>query len=98
MPAYRLAAAARRDLAEIREYIARDSAESADRWIGALIDRFRMLARIPYAGRSRDEVRPGLRSFAVGEYLIFYLARKPRIEIVRVVHGRRRLERLSFGR
>ncbi len=98
MAAYRLAAAARRDLAEIREYIARDSAESADRWIGALIDRFRMLAGTPYAGRSRDEVRLGLRSFAVGEYLIFYVARHPRIEIVRVVHGRRRLERLSFGR
>jgi toxin ParE1/3/4 len=98
MPACRLAAAARRDLAEIREYIARDSVESVDRWIGALIDRFRMLARTPYAGRSRDEVRPGLRSFAVGEYLIFYLARNPRIEIVRVVQGGRRLERLSFGR
>ena len=98
MPAYRLAAAARRDLAEIREYIARDNAESADRWISAVIGRFPMLAKTPYVGRSRDEVRRGLRSFAVGEYVIFYLARKGRIEIVRVVHGRRRLERLSFGR
>lgn len=97
MPAYRIAAAARRDLAEIREYIARDNAESADRWISTVVGRFPMLAKTPYVGRSRDEVRQGLRSFAVGEYVIFYLARKAGIEIVRVVHGRRRLERLSFG-
>jgi len=38
-------------------------------------------------GRKRDELHPGLKSFPVGMYLIFYLPISGGIQIVRVLHG-----------
>jgi toxin ParE1/3/4 len=38
-------------------------------------------------GRNRDELHPGLQSFPVGKYLIFYMPIHGGIEIVRVLHG-----------
>lgn len=37
--------------------------------------------------RHRDELHPGLQSFPVGKYLIFYMPIRGGIEIVRVLHG-----------
>ncbi len=47
-----------------------------------------MLLENPLAGRERRELRLGLRSFAVGNYVIFYVALPDGIEVVRVMHGR----------
>jgi toxin ParE1/3/4 len=45
----------------------------ADRVIDSITARFALLARQPYAGRRRGEdLRPNVRSFVVGEYLIAY--------------------------
>ena len=30
------------------------------------------MGKNPFAGRSRDEIRPGYRSFPVGQYVVFY--------------------------
>ncbi len=38
-------------------------------------------------GRNRDELYPGLQSFPVGKYLIFYMPISGGIEIIRVLHG-----------
>jgi plasmid stabilization system protein ParE len=47
--------------------------EIADRLVDSITDRFFLLAGHPYLGRTRDEdLRPGLRSFTVGEYIIIY--------------------------
>ena len=43
-------------------------------------------------GRSRDDLRPGLRSFTVGEYVIFYIIEHEDVEILRVLHGRQDIE------
>jgi toxin ParE1/3/4 len=51
---------------------------------------------MPYAGRQRDEIRPGYRSFPVGEYLIFYRVMNPGAQIVHIVHGRMDLRRYPF--
>jgi toxin ParE1/3/4 len=48
---------------------------------------------MPHAGRTRNEIRPGYRSFPVGEYLIFYRVMEPGVRIMHVVHGR-----MDFGR
>jgi toxin ParE1/3/4 len=45
-------------------------------------------------GRARPELRPDLRSFPCGAYLILYRAVDDGVEIVRVVHGARNLEDL----
>jgi toxin ParE1/3/4 len=40
------------------------------------------------AGRERPDLRRGLRSFAVGNCVIFYAARPDGVEIVRVMNAR----------
>lgn len=40
-------------------------------------------------GRKRDELVPNLRSFPVGNYLIFYRPINQGIEVLRVLHGAR---------
>lgn len=46
----------------------------------------------PFAGRARNEVRPGLRSFAVTPHVIFYRIVNDTPEIVRVLDGRQDIE------
>jgi toxin ParE1/3/4 len=42
-------------------------------------------------GRRRDELRPGLRSWPHGRYVIFYRLGEPGVQIVRVLEGERDL-------
>ena len=57
----------------------------------------RKLAQTPGMGRSREEdLRPGLFSFPVGRYVLFYQAQPGGIVLVRVVHGSRDLPAI-FG-
>jgi toxin ParE1/3/4 len=90
---YRLTRRARRDALNIWRYIAQDNEQAADRFIDLLTHHFRLLGDVPYAGRRRDEIRPGYRSFPLGEYLIFYRIMEPGVRIMHVVHGR-----MDFGR
>lgn len=90
----RLAAAAKRDLIELWEYIASDSPMNADRFLDRIYETFESLAASPDIGRSRDILAPGLRSFPVGRYVIFYRAQEEVLEVVRVVSGYRDLDQL----
>jgi toxin ParE1/3/4 len=76
------------DVTSIWAFIADDNVRAAD----ALIDRIDrasdMLADTPLAGRARPELGPSLRSFPVGNYIIFYVPLPDGIEIVRVMNGR----------
>jgi toxin ParE1/3/4 len=54
-----------------------------------------MLVSFPHVGRVRNQdLGAGLRSFPVGEYIIIYSVEGPDVFILRVVHGRRDIERL----
>jgi toxin ParE1/3/4 len=46
----------------------------------------------PFAGRVRNEVRPGLRSFAAAPHVIFYRVINDTPEIVRLLDGRQDIE------
>jgi toxin ParE1/3/4 len=46
-----------------------------------------MLSEQAKAGRERPELAPGLRSFPVGNYLLFYLPLPGGIDLVRVLSG-----------
>jgi toxin ParE1/3/4 len=73
--AHQVAPEAEIDLDGIWYYIAResDSIQIADRLIDSIIEKFSLLARYPHIGRPRDaDLRPGLRSFPVGKYVIIY--------------------------
>ena len=96
MTTYRLAKRARRDVLQIWRYIAEDNERAADRFIDLLTHHFELLGENPRAGRRRDELRPGYRSFPVGDYLILYRITDSGICIMHVVHARRDLEAL-FG-
>jgi toxin ParE1/3/4 len=86
---YRLSSSAERDLDEIWSYVAEEaSPTAADRLIDAIIDRFDLLAERPGIGRARPELGPGVRSFAVENYVIYY-RQEGDVLIARVLHGRR---------
>ncbi len=84
------------DLDDIWCYVARESgsADRADRFIESITDRFFLLSRNPYIGRSRDDLRPGLRSFPVGQYVIIYRIQDENVLILHVFHGSRDIESL----
>jgi toxin ParE1/3/4 len=85
---------AKRDLIQIWVSIAEDNTEAADRLIDAFNEKLRLLAEWPNAGQARPELAQLLRSYPVGNYLLFYRAKKDGIELIRVIHGRRNLPTL----
>ena len=72
MSGFRITHPAAQDLEEIYDYIAGDNLPAAGRLVEHLTETFRMLANLPGMGRNRDDLLPGLQSFPVGAYLIFY--------------------------
>lgn len=76
------------DLTAIWDYIAADNPRAADALLDRIDATFDMLAETPFAGRDRSELRAELRSFPVGNYLIFYVPIPDGVEVVRVMHGR----------
>jgi toxin ParE1/3/4 len=92
--AHRLAPQARADLGIIWNYIVNGggSAAAADGVIDAITERFYLLSQFPRMGRPRDDLRPGFRSFAAGEYVIVYTIEDEDVEILHVFHGRQDIE------
>ncbi|PYI84458.1 MAG: type II toxin-antitoxin system RelE/ParE family toxin [Verrucomicrobia bacterium] len=87
MNQFRVSDDARSDLDEIWFYIAQDNPDAADKFIRAIVSRFLTLASMPYMGRSREELLVNLRSFPVGNYIIFYRPMENGVEIARVLQG-----------
>ena len=94
MNRYRLTADARRDLRKIYDWMAGDDPIRAAKFGSDLIGTLKVLAIRPLIGRQRAELRPGVRSFRHGPYLIFYRPFSEGIEVLRVIHGRRDLSRI----
>ncbi len=95
--AHRLAPEAETELDDIWYYLAKESysIDIADRVIDSITDRFFLLATNPHIGRRRDEdLRPGLRSFPVGEYIIIYQVDDEDVLILHVIRGNRDMEAL----
>jgi len=83
---------ARADLLDIWNYVADDSPAKADRLLDTINKKCQTLARFPKMGRVRNELGASLRSFPVGNYVIFYREVSRGIEIIRVLHGARDIE------
>ena len=88
---------AQADLDEMWDQISERDLRATDR----LLDRFytaaRTHAQFPESGRSQDDLAPGLRSFVVKPYVVFYRPAQATIEVLRVLHGRRDLDRIMRG-
>lgn len=94
--AHRLASQVEFELDDIWYYVARESGsiEIADRLIDSITDRFFLLANHPYVGRLREDLRPGLRSFPVGQYVIIYRIEDTVVLILHVLHSHRDVQRM----
>jgi len=80
---------AQEDLTDIWEYVAEADAEHADKLLDRFNEKCHLLAAHPALGRARHELIVELRSFAVGNYVIFYQPAGDGIEVLRVLHGSR---------
>ena len=89
MPRVVQSSEARIDLIEIGLYIARDNPSAANRLVDAIESKYETLARAPGIGEPRPDILPGLRSFTVKRYVIYYREIPDGIEVVRVLHGAR---------
>jgi toxin ParE1/3/4 len=97
MTRLRISAEALADLDEIWFHIAKDSVVKADRFLDELLASVTdTLSTAPLAGRTREELAAGLRSFPCAGYLIFYRVKEGDVEIGRIIHGRRDMGR-AFG-
>jgi toxin ParE1/3/4 len=86
--AHRLAPEAEADVDDLRYYVATNaSIDTADRLVESITMRFFLLGTHPRAGRRREDLRPGLRSFAVGEYVIVYRIDGDDVRILRVIEA-----------
>lgn len=86
------------DLYEIWDYIARDNLPAASKILRTIGDKFEMLSKNPLMGQDRSELSPQMKSFSVGNYVIYYRPFSKGIEIMRVLHGARDVDSLSFLR
>ena len=75
---------ARLDLIEIWNFIADDNEPAADRLLDKMDAVLRTLADKALAGRARPELHEEIRSFPVGNYVIFYRPLSDAVEVVRV--------------
>ena len=91
---YRLSETAIADMGEAYEYVARDNEAAAENLLLEFQKRFQFLAAFPAAGRERNNLMRGVRSYPVGNYVLFYRQVDDGVEILRVFHGARDIEGL----
>ncbi len=78
------------DLDDIRDHIAQENPDAADRVMSEIFDTIRGLVPFPHQGHRRPDLssRP-LRFTLVREYLIAYAPEEKPLWVVAVMHGRR---------
>jgi toxin ParE1/3/4 len=91
---FRLTPRAEADITTIALYIAEDNPAAAVRWYEDMLRHCRNLGEAPELGVARPDVRPDLRTFPAGSYMILYRMIAEGAEIVRVVHGARQWQKL----
>lgn len=94
MGKYRFTPEAEADLNGIWEYIAEDNPVAAFAVIDRIEEKCGLLSDQPRMGQRCENLAPALRSFPVGNYMIFYRKATNGIDIIRVLHGARDIESL----
>lgn len=59
--------------------------------------RWQQSATYPFSGAPRDDIAPGILHIVVGDYLTLYRVGGDAIEILRVLHGHRKIEADNLG-
>ena len=94
MTRYLLAPLAKRDLQEIRDYIAKDSTTAARRVVRELRAAMESLVEMLGKGHLREDLGDDLRAWVVYSYLIIYRPETRPLQVVRVVSGYRDVPKL----
>jgi toxin ParE1/3/4 len=89
---YRFSEDAVTDLEEIFDYLGNHSVEAAGKLFDRIRQRAKLISRFPEAGKSYDDLIPGLKGFVVDNYIAFYIRSGEGIEILRVISGYRDLK------
>ncbi|HEX4644879.1 MAG TPA: type II toxin-antitoxin system RelE/ParE family toxin [Verrucomicrobiae bacterium] len=97
MSFYRFSTQANLDIEAIANYISDLNPLAADHFLSKLDEICELLAKHPGLGRLRPTLGPGLRSFPIGNFLIFYVVKPEEINVVRVLYGGRDLPAAFFG-
>lgn len=84
------------DLEHIWLHIARENMAAADRLIDELYECCLLLQAHPRAGVRRQEIAPDCRQLVCSGYVVLYRLRAGRCELVRALHGRRKIEAKHF--
>lgn len=79
---------------QIGTYIERENPRAAVSFVAAIREKCENLSNNPETGRLRPELLTVLRSFPVGQYMIFYYSMDGDVEIVRIIHGARDIDAL----
>lgn len=82
------------DLDEIWLHVASESLTAADRLIDRIAARCQDLAEHSELGPARPEIAPDARMLVIDDYLVLYHIKGSNVQVVRVVHGARRLQGL----
>ena len=81
------------DRESIWDYYARVAGRhTAENLLREIVEVIALIEEHPFAGRARNEVRPGLRSFAATPHVVFYRVVNDTPQIVRVLDGRQDVE------
>ncbi len=67
----RITKQAEADLDEAWDYLAERNRGAADQLIDRIWERARLHAQFPLMGRARDDLVPGLRTFAIASHVVF---------------------------
>ena len=91
---------AKLDLLQHFIFIGEDNLDAAERFLDAVEDALGKLSDMPGMGRLREFTIPELRDVrswpvrGFENYLIFYRATERRLEVLRVIHGARDIDRI----
>ncbi len=85
---------AEQDLVDIWLYIAKDSIINADRYIDKLYNKGQLLTENPEIGSERSDLMATLRCFPVDHYVLYYRESSEGVEMVRVLHASRDINRI----
>ncbi len=91
------ARSAQNDLLDAWLFIAKDNPAAADGVLDAIEQECNTLSLQPLMGRRRPELGRGVRSWPTSTpYVLFYLAGKNGITVLRVLHHARDVQRVAF--
>lgn len=83
-----------RDLTAITDHIAAQNLTAALSFYDEVDRLLNLIASYPQMGELVENFAPGLRRCTMGDYLLFYRQSNEDVEVIRVLHGARQIDKL----